>query len=173
MIEMTLPVVLQIIQTAALIVGIVYYLTIMRNQQKAQKTAEETRKIQLLMQVYQSQDVDYSQRRRDVAELEFDDYDDFSEKVDRLTWSKVMITIMEWNQLGLLLKYGFVDSGMMFEFLHGRGPIIHWNKYEPIVMEYRKNRRWFSFGVGMEYLAAEMEKYRDTQEQMLLKSGNL
>jgi DNA/RNA endonuclease G (NUC1) len=90
MIEMTLPVVLQIIQTAALIVGIVYYLTIMRNQQKAQKTAEETRKIQLLMQVYQSQDVDYSQRRRDVAELEFDDYDDFYEKVDRLTWRKVM-----------------------------------------------------------------------------------
>ena len=66
MVEITLPLVLQIIQTVSLVVGIVYYLIIMRNSQrtreltlrsqeltrKAQEQALETRQAQLFMQLY-------------------------------------------------------------------------------------------------------------------------
>jgi len=59
MVEITLPIILQIVQTVALVVGIIYYLTIMRNQQrtreltlKAQEHATETRQAQLFMQIY-------------------------------------------------------------------------------------------------------------------------
>jgi hypothetical protein len=58
MVEITFPIVLQIVQTVALIVGIVYYITIMRNTQKtreltlkAQEQATETRQAQLSMQL--------------------------------------------------------------------------------------------------------------------------
>ena len=58
MVEVTLPIVLQMVQTIALIVGIIYYLTIMRNQQrtrelalKAQEHATETRQTQIFMQL--------------------------------------------------------------------------------------------------------------------------
>jgi len=37
MVEITLPIVLQIVQTAGIFVGIVYYLTIMRNNQRTQR----------------------------------------------------------------------------------------------------------------------------------------
>ncbi len=58
MVEITLPIMLQIIQTVSLVVGIIYYLTIMRNTQrtreltlKAQEHATETRQAQLSMQL--------------------------------------------------------------------------------------------------------------------------
>ena len=58
MVEITLPVVLQIIQTVALVVGIIYYLTIMRNSQKnqqlalrAQEQSLETRQAQMFLQM--------------------------------------------------------------------------------------------------------------------------
>jgi hypothetical protein len=58
MVEITLPITLQIIQTLSLIIGIAYYLTIMRNSQKtreltlnAQEQALETRQAQLFMQL--------------------------------------------------------------------------------------------------------------------------
>ena len=43
----TLPLVLQIVQTMGILVGIIYYLTIMRNAQKARQT-------QMFMELYRS-----------------------------------------------------------------------------------------------------------------------
>jgi uncharacterized protein HemX len=68
MVEITLPIMIQIVQTLALLVGIVYYITIMRNTQKtrelslraqeltlkAQEQAKETRQAGLLMQIYEA-----------------------------------------------------------------------------------------------------------------------
>jgi hypothetical protein len=65
MVEITLPIVLQIVQTVGILVGIVYYITIMRSQQrtrelalesqeltrKAQEQTLETRQTQLFMQI--------------------------------------------------------------------------------------------------------------------------
>jgi hypothetical protein len=57
MVEITLPIMLQILQTAGILVGIAYYLVIMRNSQKtrelalnAQEKALETRQAQLFIQ---------------------------------------------------------------------------------------------------------------------------
>jgi hypothetical protein len=66
MVELTLPIMLQILQTAGIFVGIVYYITIMRNAQrtrqltlesqelarKAQEHMLETRQAQMFMQIY-------------------------------------------------------------------------------------------------------------------------
>jgi hypothetical protein len=56
MVEITLPIVLQIIQTVGILVGIIYYLIIMRNSQRNQKLQLETRQAQLFMQWYQKFD---------------------------------------------------------------------------------------------------------------------
>jgi hypothetical protein len=53
MVEITLPIVLQLLQTAGLLVGIVYYITIMRNSQRTQQMQLETRQVQLFMQMHQ------------------------------------------------------------------------------------------------------------------------
>ena len=52
MVEITLPIMLQIVQTVALLVGIIYYLFNMRNAQRNQKQAIETRQAQLFYGIY-------------------------------------------------------------------------------------------------------------------------
>jgi hypothetical protein len=59
MVEITLPIMLNILQSVSLTVGVIYYILIMRNNQrtreltlKAQETALETRQAQLFMQLY-------------------------------------------------------------------------------------------------------------------------
>jgi len=58
MVEITLPIILQILQTIGILVGIVYYITIMRNTQRtrelslnAQEQALETRQAQMFLQM--------------------------------------------------------------------------------------------------------------------------
>ena len=60
MVEITYQMILSTIQTASLVVGIIYYITIMRNQQrtreltlKAQEHATETRQTQIFMRLYE------------------------------------------------------------------------------------------------------------------------
>jgi len=166
MAEITYQMVLSTIQTVSLVIGVIYYITIMSNQQRSQKHAEDTRKIQLLMQIYGSQNVDWSIRRQEVIDMDFKDDDDFWEKIDKPIFAKVAITWGEWNTLGLLLKNGFIDDDMMFEFLQYRGPIYHWEKYGEIIKEMRTKYGFYSLGLGFEYLAEEMTKYREKQGRM-------
>jgi hypothetical protein len=118
------------------------------------------------MQIYGSQDVDYSIRRQEVMNLEIEGLDFFQETKDRATFAKVAITWSEWNTLGLLLKHGFIDPDMMFEFLQYRGPMYHWDKYGDMIKGYREKYGFYSLGTGFEYLAEEMTKYREKQGQM-------
>ena len=60
MVEITYQMVMSTIQTVSLVVGIIYYITIMRSQQRtrefalnAQEQALETRQTQIFMQIYQ------------------------------------------------------------------------------------------------------------------------
>ena len=69
--------------------------------------------------------------------------------------------------LGQRMKNGFIDADMMFEFLQYRGPIVHWNKYGSIIKEWRERDGLYSLGVGFEYLANEMTKYRENQKRIL------
>ena len=73
MVEITYQIVLSTLQTIALIVGIVYYITIMRNQQRAQQKTDAARNSQILIQLYnRMSDVDVVERWLDLLSTEFD-----------------------------------------------------------------------------------------------------
>jgi hypothetical protein len=145
-----------------------YYINTLRYTRRSQKHAEDTRKVQLLMQIHQSQDEAYQHRRAEVANLDFKDLDDFEENTTRDQFVKWAAMISQWNILGLMLKMGYFDTEMLFEYLHARGPIVHWEKFKPIIEGYREHHKYYSFAGGMEYLAEEMKRYRDEQEQKLI-----
>ncbi len=50
MVEITLPLVLQILQTAGILVGIIYYITIMRNTQKTRELSLRAQELTLKAQ---------------------------------------------------------------------------------------------------------------------------
>lgn len=159
---------LSLLQTGSIIIGVFYYIVTLQNSNRNQKMSEDTRKIQLLMQLHNAQNSEYSMRRIEVINFDTEGLD--VRNAEPETASKILITWREWNQLGLLLKYSFIDPDMMFEFLHGSGPILHWEKYGDIIKEMRSSGKQYSLGVGFEYLAEEMKKYRDKQEQIHIQN---
>ena len=86
MAEITYQMLLSTIQTIALIVGIIYYLTIMRNAQKtreltlkSQEHATETRQAQLFMQIYDKwSSTEYTEAWHLINNADFKTYDEMS-----------------------------------------------------------------------------------------------
>ena len=72
--------ILSTLQTAGLLVGISYYIMTLRNQQKSQKHAEETRKIQLMLEITQYIQSGNQADWQDLLNLEWTDFNDFQSK---------------------------------------------------------------------------------------------
>jgi hypothetical protein len=187
MVEITLPIVLQLIQTVALLVGIIYYLTIMRNQQrtreltlesqeltrKAQEQAKETRQAQLLMQLYETyRSSEFRIIMEEIINQEWTDFDDFWEKYGSLNnpvqWSKWGSVAAYFSGIGVLLKEGLIDVKLVDELISNLA-FVAWYRMEPIIKEWRKfvlTRRFseqarssiFEAFSGFDYLINELRK---------------
>jgi len=140
MVEITLPIILQILQTAGILVGIVYYITIMRNSQrnqeltlKAQEQAIETREAQLMMQLWNS----YTEYREEAwfwRNIEYEDFDDFWERYgsDMSFWTKYG-TILGWYEnVGVLVKEGLLNMRLI-ALMYAGATRQFWEKFEPLM----------------------------------------
>jgi hypothetical protein len=172
MVEITYQMVLSTIQTASLVVGIIYYITIMRNQQKnqelslkAQEHATETRELDIYMRwQLELTKPDVTENITKVLALEWEDFNDFARKyshnVNPEEAGKRFAVWGYWNGLGYLLHRGVIDADTVFE-MAGNWAIGNWHKFEPIIHGFRERDgrpeswRWF------EYLADEMKKVRE------------
>jgi hypothetical protein len=153
MVEITLPIILQFLQTAGILVGIIYYITIMRNQQrtreltlesqelarKAQEQSLETRKVQLFMQIYH--DMNSTENLRIYSEL------------IRMEWSMWV----RLNGVGLLVKDGHIDVGSVHDLMR-QTILTQWEKWGDIIIRIREEYNMVGFCDGFEFLANEMVK---------------
>ena len=73
MVEITVPLVLDVIRTIGILVGIVYYLTIMRNSQRNQQLALESRQIVTYIQTLGFRDKEFMKAWADVITQEYAD----------------------------------------------------------------------------------------------------
>ena len=175
MIEITIPIVLQFIQTVGILVGIVYYLTIMRNAQKtreltlqsqeltreaqeltlkAQEQALETRQAQLFMNIYgHVYTMEFWNRFREVTEQwEWRDFDDFYKKYRSVPefYNNFATLGTYFEGMGVLIKRNLIDVTFVDDLMSG--PIMAiWQKFEPIILEDRRRRKmstiweWFGY----------------------------
>jgi hypothetical protein len=123
--------VLSTLQTIALVVGIAYYLFIMRNSQrnqeltlKAQEQALETRQTQLFMQIYQDMSSpEHYLRSNELLAMEWEDWDDYIRKyglennpeayaLRHSMWYRL-------NGVGLLVKAGLIDVDRVYDLMSG------------------------------------------------------
>jgi hypothetical protein len=161
MVELTIPLVLDIIRTVGILVGIVYYLTIMRNNQRNQKTAEETRKIQLLLD--HNRDIIGRNNWNSVMDMEWDDYNDFMSKYgwdsDPDLYEKRMGIWRRMHFSGLLIRDGLIDVSTFIDYIGDNSPLM-WNKFKDIIEEQRVLFDSPNFLIGIEYGAKAVEQYR-------------
>jgi len=167
MVEITLPIILQILQTAGILVGIFYYIMTLRNQQKNQEHSKETRKIQLLLDI--NKDIEGSGsgvQYNEIMDMKWDSYDDFVSKYgvennpDAYRMRRRMWQIMHRN--GLLVRDGLIDVRALVDYTSG-GSLYMWRKFKDIIEEIRRLYDMPDYLIGLEYLAGEVEKYRLSQ----------
>ena len=168
MVEITYQMVLSTLQTLALIVGIAYYLFIMRNSQrtrelalkaqeltlKAQEQALETRQAQLFMNIYtQVYDLEFWNHFREVREQwEWEDYDDYYEKYRLVPEKSNIFSAVGsyFEGIGVLVKRNLIDVTFVDDLISG--PLMSmWQKFEPVILEERRRKNvptfweWFGY----------------------------
>jgi hypothetical protein len=158
MVEFTLSLLLQIVQTVGILVGIVYYVTVMRHTETARQT-------QMFMPIYSRViDAEYRRYFSDIMVWEWSDYDDWERKYyeNRDEWAKLLHVLTVQGLVGLLLERKQIDLGLVSDVM--RVPTIRmWDRIEPIIEEFRVRWDFPEFGEPAEYLYREMKK-RKTRE---------
>jgi len=175
MVEITASLVLQIVQTIALIVGIVYYITIMRNTQrtreltlqsqeltrKAQEQAYETRQVQFCWQALER--VHSREFMGRTIELmyhqDFKDYEEWREKYGPSTNPDAYVDYYHvtstFQGLGYLVQNGVLELEALSKHIRPRSIIFLWEKIEPIVKAQRERLNPTAYD-SFEYLANEL-----------------
>jgi len=128
MVEVTYQMVLSTVQTAGILVGIIYYLTIMRNQQKtreltlkAQEHATETKQAQLSMQMVNR----WSQLRLVEARAFYQDLGTTSYEEYLELWRnpETMMNMRLWGcyceGIGLLVRENYLDIKIVAGLMGG------------------------------------------------------
>jgi len=163
MVEITLSLLLDAIRTAGIIVGIVYYLSIMRNQSK-------TREAQFLLQLNQVfHDKGAIKDWYDVLTMDFKDYQDFVERYESsVNMESYLQRSRIWrmlNTFGLIIKRGLVDPEIVYDGIQGGFIEGMWTKYSIIIKEIRKTSGQPNFHEGFEYLAEAMKKVDENKKR--------
>ena len=172
MVEITYQMVLSTLQTIALIVGIIYYLIIMRNSQRNQELTLETRQAQMFMQIYHRLNDPYLQKAIIILHgVDFKDIDDFLSKSNSETAEgrelKESITafISYYEGVGVLVREGLIDIRYVALLICGMTKNT-WEKFKDIAPKIREQpgmKRWAS---EWEYLYNELMKYLEEHPEL-------
>jgi len=143
MVEITYQMVLSTLQTVGILVGIVYYITIMRNSQRTQEISlknQQLSSVHRILEVYRDPEEYY--KWLEVKNLEWDDTDDFWEKYSESKnpemAAKYGTMFQYYDGLGYLWKEGVIDIKSLSVYM-GWGCLLLWKRYKPIVEGYRKH----------------------------------
>jgi hypothetical protein len=175
MVEITYQMVLSTLQTLSLMIGVIYYITIMRNSQKtreltleSQEQALETRQAQMFMQIYieSHNDPSFIEAIQRIFELEIHTYEELL-KVWENEKDKQATARVAWffEGVGVLVKEGYVDIKLVALLMTGmiRG---WWERiYKSWIEEGREKttKRWMS---EAEYLYDELMKYLEEHPEL-------
>ena len=159
--------VLSTLQTVGLLIGIAYYLIIMRNSQRAQQIQLETRQAQLFTHLYS--DFRRPENIRLIGramQMNWSDYDDFQIKYNSTEHAEDRMPYSSWSmyfqEIGVLVKEGLIDISLVAQFLPDAFR-DYWKKFKPIILEHRERADYPQYFAGMEHLYNEFSRHRGHQ----------
>jgi hypothetical protein len=156
-----LQVVRDLVAIFGVLAGFTYYVITVRNANKVRKT-------QLALQLSDKlRDLEATKIDIELYEMEWIDFDDFLRKYDSTVnpdnFAKRNLIWSLFQELGYMLYQNLVDRETVYNLLQGPRSILHWTKFESIIMAQRERYndphwyRWF------EYLATEISNERASQ----------
>ena len=183
LVEVTFQLGLSIIQTLALIVGVAYYITLSKKQQKtrehilesqeltrkAQEQTLETRKTQIFMEIYNEtyNNDSFINAYVKLADFTIQSYDEYLELMEDEEIKKASTKIaMFFEGVGVLVREGHVNIRLFALLMTGMTRSWWERLYKPCLEEGRMKRnfpRWMS---ESEYLYNEMMKYHKEHPEL-------
>jgi hypothetical protein len=152
------------VAATGVIVAAVFYILNLQTQKKNMKINQETRQIQLLLEYNQaiaSETFPNIKTYRKIVNAKWDSFDDFvaTGYRDPEVSSFREVLFRRYHVTGLMIRDGLISIDTFVEYLHD-APVMVWEKYRPIVYEFRKRYHLPTYLEGFEYLAEEINRYR-------------
>ena len=165
MAEITFPVILQMVQTIGILMGVFYYIMTLRNQEKARKHTEETRKIQTATHIAQrTQTPENGLIAIELYDMKWTDFNDYLSKYDSTVnpenYVKRRKIFTMHEEAGYLLSQGMYDIDTLYELGNPSGNIALWEKFKPVIMGLRERHNDPAMYKWTEYLIGEYKKER-------------
>ena len=182
-VEVTYQMVLSTIQTIALLVGIAYYMSISKKQQKtreqtlesqelarkAQENALETRKAQMFMQIYnESYNNDsFIDAYVRLADFNIHNYAEYQKMMEDEENKKASTKVaMFYEGVGVLVREGQVSIRLFALLMTGMTRSWWERLYKSYVEEGREKRNFKRWMSESEYLYNEMMKYHKEHPEL-------
>ena len=159
--------VLSTLQTTGILVGISYYILTLRNQQKSQKHAEDTRQATLFMNIFKEL-LTGSEIMYLIMDMEYDDFEDFEHKYgrDNNPEANNMITehMLLMEGIGVIVREGYVSVRLVALLTSGLVR-IGWEKLRDYIYEMRK-RAFPRWSIEYEYLYNTLLEYAEKHPEL-------
>jgi hypothetical protein len=144
-------------------VALVYYAMNLRNANKTQLMAQETRQASLFMQIYNQ----FTSERvmetsiEIMSQWEWSSFEDFQQKYGASTnpsdYSKFMKIINYFEGVGILLKRGLIDVEFVSDLM-GAPLMMVWEKTKPVIVGIRDFYDDLDLWDNYEYLVEQVNK---------------
>ena len=149
-----------IVAALGVLVGVVYHVLDMRNQNKV-------RQADMIMRLYSYYcSEEYSKASGRYMATEFKDFEDFQQKYgvvgEHPVTTAVYIVLTFFEGVGALLKRKLTNIELLNELFAVK---MHWKKIEPIIEDVRKHFEEPRLFGNFEYLYNETEKYEKKLQQ--------
>jgi len=161
-----LSVIRDLVAILGVIAGFTYYIITVQNQNR-------TRKAQMLINLQKDlSDYQMALRGYEMWNWEWTDYDDFEAKYgSHVNLENTAKRYTDWywyNNIGLMLKNDLLDEDMLYN-LSGTLFIMGWERWEPIIKEYRVRFYGSTYMEDYEYL---VDRMRQVQKKRNIKWKN-
>jgi hypothetical protein len=176
MVEITLPIILQFIQTLGILVGIFYYVMTIRTNQRNQEIAIrnqeltlETRQAQLFMQWYQKFS-DSSEGIQSMIVLKNAKFETAGEWIKLMETDELFRKTMSaygsfYEGLGVIVKEGLLNVRWI-ALMWGGATTMYWNLMEPIIEDLREFYDYPRMHSETEYVCREVIKYMEEHPEL-------
>ena len=155
--------ILTILPVFSMAVALVYYAMNLRNANKTQLMAQETRQASLFMQIYNQ----FTSERvmetsiEIMAQWEWSSFEEFQQKYGAGTnpsaYSKFMKIINYFEGVGILLKRGLIDEEFVSDLM-GAPLMMVWEKTQPVIEGIREFYDDSELWDNYEYLVKQVTK---------------
>jgi len=152
------------VAATGVLVAAIFYIMNLREQRRNIRLTLETRRVGMVRELTKDmQNFEYTRSFWELMNYEWKDYDDYQRKygpennVEATAKRGTMFIAM--NSRGAMLRKGMLEIEDLYDSTGGLTVVFLWEKYKPIIEEFRRRYYGKHYMRDLEYYAGEMLRY--------------